>query len=80
MYRRDSRVSVFLADVVWERDGVNYLRPEIQLLYKAPGFRLRDQRDFDASLPLLDAERRRWLRSALTTAHPGHPWIDALTQ
>ena len=80
VYRRDSRVSLSLADVVWERDGVRYLRPEIQLLYKAPGLRSRDQRDFDASLPLLDAERRRWLKSALTTAHPGHPWIDALTQ
>lgn len=78
VYRRDSRIGLSLTDTFWERDGVTYLRPEIQLLYKAPGLRPQDQRDLDAALPVLDAERRRWLGSALTTAHPGHPWIGAL--
>ena len=80
IYRRDSRVGMSLADAHWQRDGVRYLRPEIQLLYKAPVLRSQDQEDFDASLPLLDAERQRWLRSALAAAHPGHPWIAALDE
>jgi hypothetical protein len=28
--------------------------------------------------PLLDAESREWLRSALELAHPGHPWLADL--
>lgn len=79
-YRRDSRVVVPLSDAFWERDGVRYLRPEIQLLYKAPGLRPQDQQDFDATLRVLDSEHQRWLRSALTTAHPGHPWIAELVE
>lgn len=80
IYRRDSRVGVPLSDAFWERDGVRYLRPEIQLLYKAPGLRPQDQLDFDASVRVLDAEHKRWLRSALVTAHPGHPWIAELAE
>lgn len=79
VYRRDTRVELPWADVLWQRDGVDYLCPEVQLLYKAPGLRPQDQLDFDASLPSLSASNRRWLRFALTTAHPGHPWISALS-
>lgn len=78
VYRRDGRVRGPLSEALWERDGVSYLRPEVQLLYKAPGLRPQDQQDFDASLPLLDVEGRQWLSAALATAHPGHPWIAAL--
>ena len=77
-YKRDPRVRLPFADILWQRDGVSYLLPEIQLLYKAPGLRPQDQRDFDASLPLLDETARRWLRTAMETAHPGHPWIAEL--
>lgn len=78
VYRRDSRIGMPLSNVFWTRDGVRYLRPEIQLLYKAPGLRPQDQRDFEASIRLLDATSQRWLRTALITAHPGHPWIAEL--
>lgn len=59
-------------------DGIPYLAPEIQLLYKAKGRRPKDEADFVSALPALDRERRQWLRSALTTAHPHHPWLDLL--
>ena len=78
-YKRDSRVTLLLDEILWEHDGVRYLRPEIQLLHKAPGLRPQDEQDFAASLPLLEANAVHWLRSALETAHPGHPWIDSLT-
>lgn len=42
-YKRDERVSRPTEDILWSRDGVNFLRPEIQLLHKAPGLRPRDQ-------------------------------------
>ena len=64
--------------ILWVHDGITYLRPEVQLLHKAPGLRPKDQADFDACAPLLDDQSRAWLRSALALAHPGHPWLDEL--
>jgi len=65
-------------EILWRENGINYLRPEIQLLHKAPGHRPKDQRDFETCLPVLDAAARTWLISALEIAHPEHPWIDKL--
>ena len=62
----------------WEYDDICYLRPEVQLLHKAPGLREKDQADFDACLDLLEPGRREWLRTALGIAHPGHPWLGVL--
>lgn len=68
-----------LEEVVWEADdGVRYLRPEIVLAYKARLRRAKDDLDFEATLPLLDAERRAWLRSTLEVTAPGHPWTERL--
>jgi predicted nucleotidyltransferase len=59
-------------------DGVPYVAPEIQLLFKARGLLAKDQADFGAALPLLDAEARSWLTEALTLYLPGHPWLASL--
>lgn len=77
-YKRDARVNLPSDEILWERDGIRYLRPEIQLLHKAPGLRPQDQLDFASSVPLLGPDAIHWLRSALATAHPGHPWITLL--
>jgi len=54
--------------------GTPFIRPEVGLLYKAKHLRFKDQRDFDASAPTLDATARAWLTTALEQVHPGHPW------
>jgi hypothetical protein len=77
-YKHDARISRSLADILWTRDGIDYLRPEVQLLHKAAGLRPQDQEDFDACLPLLEDVALDWLADALRTAHPGHPWLDRL--
>ncbi len=77
-YRRDPSIRMPMGDALWERDGVRYLAPEIQLLYKAKGLRPKDQADFDATVPLLNDRDRRWLRGALEQTLPDHPWIAAL--
>lgn len=59
-------------------EGIPYLVPEIQLLYKARGLRPKDEMDFRHTLPVLNWERRAWLRDALLQAHPDHPWLDQL--
>ena len=77
-FKRDARISRPLADILWIHDGIAHLRPEVQLLHKARAVRPQDQVDFDVCAPLLDEGPRSWLREALTTAHPGHPWLDEL--
>lgn len=57
-------------------EGIPYVAPEIQLLYKARGLRPKDEADFRQTLPALTTERRNWLRDSLIQAHPHHPWLD----
>jgi len=61
-------------------EGIPYLAPEIQLLYKAKGLRPKDETDFKQTLPALDQERRQWLTDALIMTHPDHPWLKQLAE
>ncbi|WP_166984263.1 nucleotidyltransferase domain-containing protein [Paramicrobacterium fandaimingii] len=78
VYKRDPSVSMPLGDALWQLDGIPYLRPEIQLLYKAKGDRAKDRADLENVLPRLDRERRAWLADALTREDTRHPWLDVL--
>jgi hypothetical protein len=59
-------------------EGIPFLRPQGVLLYKAKQTRPKDEVDFAAVLPALDATARAWLREALSRVHPGHAWIERL--
>jgi hypothetical protein len=63
------------AAVSMTMDGIPYLQPEIVLLLKAKYLRPKDEVDFAATLPLLNAARRRWLADALARLHPDHAWL-----
>ncbi|WP_205328554.1 nucleotidyltransferase domain-containing protein [Glycomyces sp. YM15] len=77
--RRDPRIRRPIAETgLVNRDGVPYLAPEIQLLYKAKGLRPKDEADFEAVLPKLGAEQRRWLRESIRLAYGEHPWSERL--
>ena len=43
---------------------------------KARHLRPKDEADFAATLPLLEASERRWLADALALVHPGHAWLE----
>lgn len=75
VFKRDPRITRPVAEILWSRDGISYLRPEIQLLHKARSMRPKDQQDFEAVWPLLGNAERDWLRAALELVHPGHPWL-----
>lgn len=79
IYKRDARVTLPVEHILWRHEGVAYLRPEVQLLHKAKALRAKDHDDFEACLPLLTSAARTWLRAALDTAHPTHPWLRRLT-
>ncbi|ROO86339.1 hypothetical protein EDD29_3903 [Actinocorallia herbida] len=79
--RRDPRIRMPLAHLGRVTgDGIPYLRPEVQLYYKAKAVREKDALDFARVSPLLDAEARTWLSAALALSSPGHPWRDGLSR
>ncbi|REF30903.1 hypothetical protein [Calidifontibacter indicus] len=81
VYKRDPALTMPMADALVEVDGIRYLRAEIQLLHKALRVRPKDQADFDACLPLLEEQRRRWLADALAqTLGAEHRWVSLLNQ
>jgi hypothetical protein len=59
-------------------NGIPYLAPEIQLLYKSKSIRPKDQTDFDAVIGLLDKDARDWLRQSLARMSPNHTWLSVL--
>jgi hypothetical protein len=80
VYRRDPRVRRPLETLTWRHpDGLPYLAPEVQLLYKSKGRRPKDEVDFTAAAPLLSADQREWLTAALALTDPGNPWLAALS-
>ena len=79
VYRRDPRVRRSMATVVRQSvDGVPYLAPEIQLLYKSKAPRDRDEMDFANTRPHLPADARLWLHDAISLADPRHHWLQFL--
>ncbi|HET7432637.1 MAG TPA: hypothetical protein VFJ89_14110 [Nocardioides sp.] len=77
--KRDLEHVVDLDEATWVGDdGVRALNPEIVLLFKARLDRVKDRRDLDRALPLLDAAQRAWLRDRIARAHPGHGWLGLL--
>ena len=77
--RRDPSFSAPLEQVTWLRDGVRYLKPEIVLAFKARRVRPKDEHDFGAIVPRLDAAAIAWLRdSIIRCERPDHPWLERL--
>ena len=80
VFRRERRIQRPLTTVIRRSlDGIPYLAPEIQLLYKSRPIRARDHDDFAVVAPRLDADARAWLRDALTLMDPHHRWLAAIT-
>jgi len=79
IYRRDARVRSPMSEVVRQSaDGLPYLAPEIQLLYKSKVPRSRDEVDFGNSWRLLSLDARRCLHDAIRLADPSHNWLTFL--
>jgi len=78
--RRDERIRLPYDEVIaWTDDGIPYGRPEIVLLFKARHAHLeKNEDDFEAALPHLDAAQRQLLAGWLELVHPGHAWLGPL--
>ena len=78
VYRRNHLVTLPLDEVIHNVEGVQVMALEAVLLYKAKSPRERDWADFNGALPMLSAQRRKWLKAALSKAHPASPWLAEL--
>ena len=79
VYRRNERIGVHEKDVGrFTNDGIPYIRPDIQLLYKSKGPRAVDESDLLAVLPRLDAAQRATLSAWISADDPTHRWLARL--
>jgi aminoglycoside-2''-adenylyltransferase len=78
-YRGNSSVGLNVADL-GRRDayGIEFIRPEVVLLYKSALRRPVDETDFLYVLPRLDVAQRSWLCAALYTTDPTHRWLERM--
>ena len=75
VYRRDPSVRLATEHLIRHRDdGLPYVAPTVQLLWKAKGTRPQDEQDFATVVPLLDAAERAWLAETIACCHPESTW------
>ncbi len=73
IYRRDPRVTRPWAEAVLRTsDGIPFLAPDLQLLFKSKVTRPKDHQDAEEVIPLLNSESRGFLSTHLPTGHPWH--------
>jgi hypothetical protein len=80
VYRRDRRVRRPVQSLTGRASapGLPVLSAEVQLLYKSRLRRDKDETDVTRFAPLLTPTESAWLRGALETVEPGHPWLPLL--
>lgn len=82
IYRRKKSIKKLKNEIFQKtKNGTPYLKPEIQLLYKAGSKQVREKdfKDFQTILPSLLPEEMEWLKRSLKKQFPeGHHWIQYL--
>ncbi len=80
-YRRDPAVKRPLAEFGRTTQGIPFVGPAIQLLYKSkphPKYDAKNDVDFDRCWPHLSQGERVWLNDSLRLVSPGHRWLQRL--
>ena len=81
VYRRDRRIRSALQNAIRRsQEGIPYLAPEIQLLFKSHATRPQDLADFESISPRLGLTACAWLKIALLEIDPRHSWLPVLEQ
>jgi len=76
--RRDPRVRVRYADAIRVANGIPFLAPHLQLLFKAWAPTPKDHADFAAAIGCLTPIERSWLLNQIRELDPGHVWLTQL--
>lgn len=79
VYRRHPRIGLHVRDLGrFSNEGLPYIRPDVQLLYKSKSSRGIDESDLIALLPRLDAYQRATLSAWISADDPAHRWLARL--
>ncbi|UFU00678.1 hypothetical protein KO561_07010 [Radiobacillus kanasensis] len=79
LFRRETSITYPIQDLIRiSSSGIPFLAPEIVLLYKTKNPREKDLLDFQQVVPLLDREKKVWLKEAITKWDLNHEWISVL--
>jgi hypothetical protein len=71
IYRRNPTIRVpWAGAVLLSEQGIPYLSPELQLLFKSKNNRTKDDKDAAEVIPALNGEQQHWLRALLPRDHP----------
>ncbi len=71
VYKRDASIELpWEVTVLRTAEGVPYLAPEVQLLFKSKTVRPKDDVDARTVIPELDHRQRSWLSTQLGAEHP----------
>ncbi|HKS90834.1 MAG TPA: hypothetical protein VJQ83_02810 [Tepidiformaceae bacterium] len=84
----DRRMAVVMREAIQQSPGgVPTLAPRLVMFFKATAYpedarfpRPQDEADFVALRHLLDNAGRTWLRDAIASARPDHPWLSVLAE
>lgn len=78
IYRRDETTRrPWDTTIRWTTDGIPYLTPGIQLLFKSKNPRSKDDLDAEKVIPLLNAGQRMFLEAGLPDAHPWREMLES---
>ena len=78
IFRRDPTIRVPWGEAILRtQEGVPYLAPELQLLYKSKDRRPKDDQDAREVIPVLTPGQRSQMRALLTV---DHPWRVFMTE
>ncbi len=82
IYKRDSSIQFDIESFTRKSaNGISYLAPELQLLYKGKSIREKDNTDFQACFPLLDSTKQDWLKGMLAKCYSSnHPWLNLVDE
>jgi hypothetical protein len=80
VYGREKSIYSPIKDIMaMTEEGIPYLKPEIQLLYKGGSseIRVKDHNDFLTVFPSLTSRAKKWLKASLKRQFPeSHIWVD----
>lgn len=80
VYGREQSIHRPMTDIMTKtKEGIPFIKPEVQLLYKGGSSEVRekDRHDFLTVFPVMEPMAREWLKSSLKKQFPeGHVWID----
>lgn len=81
IFRRDPTIKMDYHQFArYNKEGIPYVNPAWQLLFKAKNPRDKDHADFQKTIHLLSQNEAKWLRKSLKQHQPQSEWLKILME